>query len=327
MSDPFLTPKTRDKLASSPVPGTRHHEMKEIALDMIGNFFHPDAVFAQLRNRYPDDVPDEEILGVIGWVVDKNPQPSVPRNGAQPPLRNGYQKWEPKNRLVEASEPQPRCVDPIGETKRLLRLPGVRENTILKQSEPLPEWNDHFSHLLCCCYDLGERINVVTKYGLREGKAYPDGKGSILTIEEWVDRGVQGSDAGGWMRMNPVADGIADENVTAYRFVLLENDILPPAMQLSLLAYLPLPISAILWSGGVSYHAWVRVDCHDLESYRYTSARLLKTLERFGFDQANKNPSRLSRLPGVERKIGAKTDGQQRLVYLNPNPKKQPILC
>lgn len=326
--EPFLTPKTREKLASVPVKGTRHTEMKEIALDMIGNLFHPDAVFAQLRNRYPADVPDEEINGVISWVLDKNPQPSVPRNRPSSVLlRSGYQKWEPKNRPVEASEAPVRCVDPIGATKRLLRTSLVQERHVLKESEPLPDWNEHFSHVLCCCYELREKVNVVTRHGIREGKAFPDGKGTILTIEEWIDRGISGSDAGGWMRMNPVSGGVADENVTAYRFVLLENDILPPDLQLNLLVRLPLPISAILWSGGVSYHAWVKVDCVNLESYRATSARLLKMLEQFGFDQANKNPSRLSRIPGVERKIGAITDGRQRLVYLNSNPKKEPILC
>lgn len=324
--EPFLPPKTREILNSPPIKGTRHHEMKDVALSMIGNSFPPDEVFGVLRKRYPADVTDTEISDVIGWVVDKNPQPSVPRNGvASVPMRNGFQPWVPKISVV-TSEPEGCGTDPIFETKRFLRAPSARETAILKKSEPLPAWEEHFSHLLCCCYDLSERVNVVTRHGLREGKAFPNGTGTILTIEEWIERGVQGSEAGGWMRMNPVSDGVADENVTAYRFVLLENDVLSPDMQLDLLCRLSLPIAVLMWSGGVSYHAWVKVDCQSLDEYRNTSARLLKMLGKFGFDQANKNPSRLSRLPGVQRTIGAKQDGRQRLIYLNPNPSNHPIL-
>lgn len=324
----FVPPKTQAILAAAPVRGTRHMEMKDIALSLIGNQHSPDDVFTLLRNRYEPDVTDEEISGVIAWVLDKNPKPSEPRNGkTQVPLRNGYQPWKPHVGTQQPSDPPVRCLDPIGETKRLLRTPCITEMDLLKRSEPLPEWNQHFAHVLCCCYEAKDRVNVVTNFILREEKANPSGNGATFTIEEWIDRKIPPSEAGGWMRMNPVCGGIADENVTAFRFVLLENDILPPSLQLNLLARLPLPISALIWSGGVSYHAWVRVDCVNLESYRTTSARLLKMLDRFGFDQANKNPSRLSRVPGVERKIGALSDGRQRLVYLNSNPKKEPILC
>lgn len=327
---PFLTPKTREKLASPPVPGTRHNEMKELALDMIGNRFHPDVVFAQLRQRYPGDVPDSEINGVINWVLAKNPQPSTPMKSAGAKTQTAHVPFrvERPSRIVEEKS-EPAVTDPEHEAKRLIRTAKIGESAIAKHSEPLPAWEEHFAHILCCCYELTETVNVVTQYGLREGKANPQGCGEIRTIEEWIERGVKGSDAGGWMRMNPVRDGVADENVSAYRFILLENDKIEPLIQLNVLARLPLPISVIMWSGGVSYHAWVRVDCPDLETYRATSKRLLSMLQRFGFDQANKNPSRLSRLPGVLRKIGVRPggDGRQRLIYLNSNPQPQPILC
>jgi hypothetical protein len=37
-----------------------------------------------------------------------------------------------------------------------------------------------------------------------------------------------------------------------------------------------------------------------------------------GIDPRNKNPSRLSRLPGARREIGAVDCGKQRVLYLNP---------
>ena len=53
--------------------------------------------------------------------------------------------------------------------------------------------------------------------------------------------------------------------------------------------------------GGASYHAWVKIDAENLQQYEYAAERILQAVEKFGFDGANKNPSRLSRLPGALR--------------------------
>ena len=127
--------------------------------------------------------------------------------------------------------------------------------------------------------------------------------------------------------MNPLdGRGIADTNITAFRYALLESDALPMELQLALFARLPLPIAAVLSSGGRSYHAWVRVDAADAATYRKIVSRLLQMLAQFAVDAKNKNPSRLSRLPGAKRIIGAVGDGVQRLLYLNPNPEQRSIL-
>jgi hypothetical protein len=118
-----------------------------------------------------------------------------------------------------------------------------------------------------------------------------------------------------------------DKDIKIPRFVLLESDSLPLQYQLTALAVFRLPIAAILTSGGASYHAWVKVDCESNEEFDGVAERILKAVEPFGFDAANKNPSRLSRLPGVMRGIRhGEGDGRQRLVYLNPEPKWQSIL-
>ena len=134
------------------------------------------------------------------------------------------------------------------------------------------------------------------------------------------------------MRPNPTKEvgsgrngAVVDEDVVSPRFLLLESDVLPLDLQICALANFRLPIAAVLTSGGASVHAWVRLDCEDLEDYTDSANRILSAVSRFGFDAANKNPSRLSRLPGATRGIAASGDGRQRLLYLCPEPKWRSI--
>jgi len=183
-----------------------------------------------------------------------------------------------------------------------------------------------------CLYRPSERINFVTAFTVdKDGKATPKSKGETVErdalIVRWGKDRMPRSEAGGWLRMNPLdGQGVTDANVTAFRFALIECDSVPVELQMPLLAKLPLPIAAILTSGGRSLHAWVRVDADTLDDYRQTVSRMLALLAKFGVDGKNKNPSRLSRLPGVVRCIGALGDGRQRLLYLNPQPTQKPIL-
>ena len=189
--------------------------------------------------------------------------------------------------------------------------------------------------LVRALYAPGEKINFVTAFAEHADKsgavkARPVGKGITLERDVLVSRfeqsGSDTSQAGGWLRMNPLdGQGIADGNVTACRFALLESDTLPMELQLSLFAKLPLPVAAILSSGGRSVHAWVKLDARDVAEYRAGVSRLLGILAKFGVDGKNKNPSRLSRLPGAVRVIGAAGDGVQRLLYVNPQPAERSI--
>jgi hypothetical protein len=74
----------------------------------------------------------------------------------------------------------------------------------------------------------------------------------------------------------------------------------------------------ICTSGGRSYHAWVRVDCHDRQTYDHKVASICRELDKFRDDTTNGDPARYSRLPGFYRGLGAMGAGEQRLVYLNP---------
>ena len=64
-----------------------------------------------------------------------------------------------------------------------------------------------------------------------------------------------------------------------------------------------LPIAALVFSGGKSIHAIVRVEAENQEEYRKRVDFLYDFLDKHGLkvDKQNRNPSRLSRMPGVTR--------------------------
>ena len=111
-------------------------------------------------------------------------------------------------------------------------------------------------------------------------------------------------EAGAWIRINPLdGKGAADKNVTAYRYALVEADSMPIEDQKKLLINMRLPIKAFVESGGKSVHAVVKIDAESEQEYKQRVSFLFNKLadKSFIVDTANKNPSRLSRLPGAMR--------------------------
>jgi hypothetical protein len=331
----WIPPKTRAKLETPAAPGGRNYQMVQTVLPLIAQGLCPDAIFAQFRSMYEPDVADSEIRMVIEWGLAKNPQPC------------GFQRPHLPRRVSRTSRPQRESLTPDSALKMAEKwLDGSRwgEADLWHFSpwQPLEDWRFDSLMLFAALYDAGERVNVVTDYVLERKadgneKAKPKGAGITRTRDEWMrgirDNGVPQSKAGAWIRPNPVSErgagkggAFTDADVTAFRFLLLENDLLPLDLQLSMLARLGLPTATIIQSGGNGPHAWVKVDSDNADNYRETAKRILKALEPFGFDQSNKNPSRMSRLPGAKREIGAQNGGEQRLIYLNPEPRGQPIL-
>lgn len=110
--------------------------------------------------------------------------------------------------------------------------------------------------------------------------------------------------AGAWIRFNPL-DGkdCKNENVTDFRYALVESDDMELEKQNALLRELELPIAALVFSGKKSLHAIVRVEASDIREYKKRVEYLYSICKKNGLtlDTQNKNPSRLSRMPGVER--------------------------
>ena len=127
-------------------------------------------------------------------------------------------------------------------------------------------------------------------------RKHPDDLGA--TIGDWKPQ------VGAWIRFNPLdGAGVKNENVTRFRYALVESDTLSVAEQDILYRKLELPVAALVHSGGKSLHAIVHVDAENYDEYRKRVEFLYDFLEKNGLtvDKQNRNPSRLSRMPGVTR--------------------------
>lgn len=311
-----INPKTAQKLSEQTPVGARHSTAMGIALDLLGNGFPAAAVFETLRAKFDLSVTDKELHDAIGWAQDRYPSPSISRG-------NGH---------VARALPAGKAKSPT-EHARWWLSDRIMEQAEFCDLSQLPV-SENRKHQLCdvleLLYEGAEYLNVVTQFIESNGKANPQGAGVTMTRDDWLARisskGVPESKAGAWFRPNPCAEkgsgangAITDSDIMDHRFLLLESDVLALEQQLMLLSKLKLPISLVLLSGGLSAHAWVRLGAKNANDYAQLARRVISALAPFGIDQANKNPSRLSRLPGAIRMIGAKVaDGFQKVLWLNP---------
>lgn len=140
------------------------------------------------------------------------------------------------------------------------------------------------------CWDrtAGQLIEALGKCG--------DDVGAVL--------GDYNPQAGAWIRFNPLdGNGCKNENVTEYRYALVESDTEDIASQNAIIRELELPVACMVFSGKKSIHAIVRIDAANYEEYRKRVDYLYKVCQKNGLmiDVQNRNPSRLSRMPGVIR--------------------------
>lgn len=168
--------------------------------------------------------------------------------------------------------------------------------------------------LLQLAFEPGENISISEAVLNDEGRGVPAGSGLVLSREEWLKKleskngdpnrlWSSTDNPGAYIRVNPMkVGGSKDEDVTAYRHALLEFDSgASLGEQYNIIKQSNLPITAIVYSGGKSIHAWVRVDAKDRIEYGERVKRLLTYFEQYKPDIKNKNPSRFARLPGMRR--------------------------
>lgn len=111
-------------------------------------------------------------------------------------------------------------------------------------------------------------------------------------------------EAGAWIRFNPLdGKGVKNDNVTDFRYALVESDSMDLAKQNAIIRELELPVAALVHSGKKSIHAIVKVDARDYQEYRKRVDYIYTICKKNGLDIdiQNRNPSRLSRMPGVMR--------------------------
>ena len=97
--------------------------------------------------------------------------------------------------------------------------------------------------------------------------------------------------------------GVKNENVAQFRYALVESDNMDLEKQNAIVRELELPIATLVYSGSKSIHAVVRIEATNKEEYKKRVDYLYKICKKNGLnvDEQNKNPSRLSRLPGFLR--------------------------
>lgn len=186
----------------------------------------------------------------------------------------------------------------------------------LSVKEPLPTpLNDETRTLLNLAFKEGEGIGIAQETVWEDGSTHPKDGGVVLTREQWLTKlnEVDGDPGKIWrstaktgvfIRINPIKAGSSDKDVTAFRHALLEWDQTPIEEQWQLIIQSRIPCTAVIHSGNKSLHAWVRVDAKDYAEYQLRVKQLHDHFEGYKFDSQNKNPSRLSRLPGVTRATG-----------------------
>ena len=317
-----IPPATAEKLAANWPKGTRHQAAKTIAIPLIGNGMPPQAVFATLRAKFESDVTDKELQDIVDWASRQVIEPCASTFSNFVGYRNVPSLA--LNKPVMARTPTEQ-VDWWTSGNRVEPSEVMGASPVKIPDSPA----DACTLALSSLYRETDNLNIVCRYITTDEKARPSGAGKVLSRDGWVEwigaNGIPQSEAGAWFRFNPCAPvgtgkegAITDADVASFRFALLESDCLPLPQQLALFRRLRLPIAAIILSGSKSAHAWVRVEAADQRKFDELVKRLFSALKPFGIDQANSNPSRLSRLPGAKRVIGSAGDGMQRLLWLNP---------
>lgn len=176
---------------------------------------------------------------------------------------------------------------------------------------PIPEpLDDSCRRFILAAFKPGEHISMCDAVANKEGRSTPKDAGTVLTREGWLDKldSVGGDPnklfknqiCGAFVRVNPT-NGKTDADVESFRHTLIEFDKLSCEDQFSILTQSNVPCTAILHSGGKSIHAWVRVDASTREEYDERVLWIYEHFKQYGVDPKNKNPSRFSRLPGVNR--------------------------
>ncbi|MBQ4346410.1 MAG: AAA family ATPase [Oscillospiraceae bacterium] len=226
-------------------------------------------------------------------------------------LQNGYQ---PKQKAGNGTALD--WNDEISDADYVVTSPGQT------QALPIPEpseWDpaDQISRYIEALFEVDDYICYVTDSWQNDKGKYMPGNGCwdrtagqlLAELKRYHGDfasvfGDVNSESGAWIRFNPMdGKGGKNENVTEHRYALVESDAISIEQQNGIMHDLQLPIAALVYSGGKSLHAIVRVDAGDAGEYRKRVDFLYSVCDKNGLkvDRNCRNPSRLSRMPGVMR--------------------------
>lgn len=165
-----------------------------------------------------------------------------------------------------------------------------------------------------------DKIQIVVGKLNEEGSEAPLGASPILPRDQWIkkikekegDAGALFSafdkegkvEQGLYVAINPldkIKDGRKKRNIARYDHALLEFDTISTKQQWQLIKKSRIPCSTVSYSGNKSLHALVKIGARSLPEYEAKVAQLMEHFAEYDVDTQNKDPSRLSRLPGVIR--------------------------
>ena len=185
-------------------------------------------------------------------------------------------------------------------------------------SEPGENWKPEkdLIEYLETLFDSNDYVGYVTDTWERDGKYLPTKGNYDRTAGQLIQElskckgdvgkviGDYKQEAGAWIRFNPLdGKGVKNDNVLDFRYALVESDDMELGKQLAIIKELELPVAACVFSGKKSIHAVIKVEAGTYEEYRKRVDYLYTVCTKNGLkvDTQNKNPSRLSRMPGVIR--------------------------
>lgn len=195
----------------------------------------------------------------------------------------------------------------------------VDHNWLEPAALPEPEeWHpaQQLSLYLETLFDSSDLVGYVTEVWEKDGRYMPRKGCWDRTAGQLIEElsrcgddigavvGDYNPEAGAWIRFNPLdGNGVRNENVTRFDFALVESDEMPLEEQYAIYQAMDLPIAVLVTSGGKSLHAIVRVDAPNYPEYQKRVDYLYTVCQKNGLklDRQNRNPSRLSRMPGVMR--------------------------
>lgn len=195
----------------------------------------------------------------------------------------------------------------------------VDRNWLERSEIHIPEkWNpaEQIITYLETLFESDENVGYVTESWEHDGKFLPskgcyDRTAGQLIKELYQCKGDIGSvlgdynsEVGAWIRFNPLdGKGVKNENVTEFRYALVESDTMDISAQKAIITELELPVAALVYSGKKSLHAIVKIDASTYEEYKKRVDYLYNVCNKNGLklDIQNRNPSRLSRMPGIMR--------------------------
>jgi hypothetical protein len=239
---------------------------------------------------------------------------------------------------------RPRTIKPTYQPSRLealaRRMDGFSTADLSNRSPIRPD-NRTPASFLHSLYQPGEHVLCFSEF-VSQGQALwtRPPQGNTYNARE-LDRFIRPAEGkGAWFLCNPI-DGQwrtldrlksennptgrtrrAEENLIAFRYLVIESDEAAPDLWLAALVQIPLAIVAVYSSGGKSIHSLVRVDAPDGANWREQQAKIAPALVTLGACPGSMTAVRLTRLPQCWRE---EKNRWQELYYLNPGADDTPI--